>query len=93
MPGQPGTPPDSDGLVERQLDVLRTTYPAWEIHFLTDGPSVGRWTAELRRPLTPQMVAAGVRQRIASPDAVTLASALAHQASLIHNRRSRHWVG
>ncbi|MGW0801961.1 hypothetical protein [Nonomuraea sp. NPDC002799] len=85
-----GAPAEVDLLlIARQLDVLRSTYPAWEIQVRVDGPCVARWTAELRRPVTALMSAAGVRERVCSPDAITLASALAHQASLIH----RHPVG
>ncbi|TMR98047.1 hypothetical protein [Nonomuraea basaltis] len=89
-----GSPAEGDAhLTGRQLDVLRTTYPAWEIHYLVDAPDAARWTAELRRPITVRMSAAGIRQRIGSPDAVTLASTLAHQASLIHNERVEAWPG
>ncbi|MEO3873568.1 hypothetical protein ABGB18_32560 [Nonomuraea sp. B12E4] len=91
--GRAGRPLESDGqFMARQLDVLRTTYPGWEIHLGADGPGAARWTAELRRPVTAQMLAAGMRERLVSHDAVTLASALAHQACLLH-RRSSHWPG
>ncbi|PZG03075.1 hypothetical protein, partial [Nonomuraea aridisoli] len=69
------------GLVTRQLHALRTTYPAWEIHY---SPDPGHWTAVLRRPLTAQLAAGGVRKRLAAPDAITLASALAHHTTLLH---------
>jgi hypothetical protein len=72
------------GLLNRQLHALRTTYPAWEIHF---SPDPGHWTAVLRRPLTAQLAAGGVRKRLAGPDAITLASALAHHTTLLHTRR------
>ncbi|SDH85352.1 hypothetical protein [Nonomuraea jiangxiensis] len=91
--GRAASPPDDDGrFVGRQLDVLRTTYPAWEIRLGVDGLGAARWTAELRRPVTAQLLAAGVRERVAGPDAVTLASALAHQMYLLH-RRARPWAG
>lgn len=82
--------PGSD-LEGRQLAALRVTYPAWEISYGGDGPHMGRWTAELRRQITAPMRAAGIRQLIQSPDAVTLASTLAHQTSLIHGRRALAW--
>ncbi|GAA3527722.1 hypothetical protein GCM10022419_003140 [Nonomuraea rosea] len=83
---------ESDGpLAGRQLDALRTTYPAWEIQHLPEGPGQARWTARLRRPITAQLRAVGVQEHVAGPDAFTLASALAHQAALLHNRRSRTW--
>jgi hypothetical protein len=92
--GWAAAPAESDGLlVGRQLDVLRSTYPAWEIHHRLDGPSTARWTAELRRPITAQLAAAGVRERVGAPDAVTLASTLAHQSSLLHTWRSGTWHG
>ncbi|MFC4115649.1 hypothetical protein [Nonomuraea zeae] len=83
---------DTDGLLAgRQLDALRTTYPAWEIQHLAEGPGPARWTARLRRPVTAQLLAAGVRERVGGPDAITLASALAHQSALLHNRRPGLW--
>ncbi|SEG99539.1 hypothetical protein SAMN05444920_113135 [Nonomuraea solani] len=78
-------------LVGRQLEVLRSTYPAWKICFRHDEPGTARWTAVLRRPITAQMTAAGLRQRIDGPDAITLAGALAHQAALLHTRRAGAW--
>ncbi|MEV4168503.1 hypothetical protein [Nonomuraea sp. NPDC049709] len=84
-----GSPPENDHpLARRQLEVLRSTYPAWEIHFRIDAAGAPRWTAELRRPVTAQLTANGVRERIGGPDAITLASALAHQSSLLHNGRT-----
>ncbi|MEW9546898.1 hypothetical protein [Nonomuraea sp. NPDC050783] len=87
-----GRPTDADALhAGRQLAVLRTTYPGWEIDHLADRPAP--WTAVLRRPVTAGLLAAGVRRRLDGPDAVTLASALAHQASLLHNQRLETWRG
>ncbi|MFB4266506.1 hypothetical protein [Nonomuraea sp. GTA35] len=71
-------------LAGRQLDALRSTYPAWEIHFSVDAPAAARWTAVLLRPMTARLSARGVRERVGCPDAITLASTLAHQAGLLH---------
>lgn len=85
---------DSTGLTcrtVRQLSVLRSTYPGWEIqHMLGATSGTGTWTAELRRPRTPAMAAAGVEMDISRPDAASLASALARQAELIHTARATH---
>lgn len=92
LEGRTGSSAESETqLAGRQLEVLRTTYPAWEIQVRTDEPGATRWTAVLRRPITAQMAAAGLRRRICGPDAITLAGALAHQVSLLHNRRSGRW--
>ncbi|MCF6471690.1 hypothetical protein FAF44_25315 [Nonomuraea sp. MG754425] len=83
------TPSEGEGpLLGRQLDVLRTTYPAWEIDFRADAPATTRWTAVLRRPVTARLSAGGVRARIGCQDAFTLASALSHQCCLLHNGRA-----
>ncbi|GAA4939801.1 hypothetical protein HD597_009056 [Nonomuraea thailandensis] len=71
-------------LAGRQLDALRSTYPAWEIHFRVDAPSAARWTAVLLRPMTARLSAHGVRERVGCPDAITLASTLARQSGLLH---------
>ncbi|NJP93413.1 hypothetical protein HCN51_28875 [Nonomuraea sp. FMUSA5-5] len=83
------TPSEAEGsLAGRQLDALRTTYPAWDIHFRVDAPGAARWTAVLLRPVSARLSAQGVRQRIGCSDAITLASALAHQSALLHNNRA-----
>lgn len=78
-------PPD---LKPRQLDVLRTTYPGWEIWYGYD--SAGRlwWVADLRRPLTAAMQAAGVLARVQCRDPIELASALAWQVSYVHRSQA-----
>ncbi|MEV0617284.1 hypothetical protein AB0I81_28450 [Nonomuraea sp. NPDC050404] len=87
--GRTPFPAEGDGhLTSRQLDALRSTYPAWEIHFRVDEPGTTRWTAVLRRPVTAKLWSDGVRERIGSPDAVTLASVLSRQSSLLHNGRA-----
>ncbi|MFI7618696.1 hypothetical protein ACIBP6_46475 [Nonomuraea terrae] len=86
-----GSSAEDRRLVERQLHVLRTTYPAWDVRFRPDVPAGGRWTAVLGRPLTAQLAAGGVRKRLAAPDAITLASALAHHTTLLHARRRPAW--
>ncbi|MCK2221384.1 hypothetical protein MF672_047415 [Actinomadura sp. ATCC 31491] len=88
----PSTDADAQ-LPWRQLAVLRSTYPAWEIDYLADPPVPDPWTATLRRPVAERSSARGVRRRLDAPDAVTLASALAHQATLLHNQRLELWPG
>ncbi|TYB59869.1 hypothetical protein FXF51_33215 [Nonomuraea sp. PA05] len=81
-----GTPFETEWpLAGRQLDALRSTYPAWEIHFRVDAPGAARWTAVLLRPMTAQLSAQGVLESIGCSDAITLASTLARQASLLHS--------
>jgi hypothetical protein len=75
----------------RQLVVLRSTYPGWEIQHVIGGPEIDRWTAVLRREMTGRMLAAGVRERVEAPDATALASALSHQVTLLHNARAHTW--
>ncbi|MEU8251962.1 hypothetical protein [Nonomuraea sp. NPDC048916] len=70
--------------------MLRTTYPGWEIHRVVHAAGE-RWTATIRRPLTAEMVAAGVVRDVSQPDASSLASTLAHQAFLVHNARACTW--
>lgn len=77
----------------RQLSVLRNTYPGWDIDFERD--SAGRlwWTAELRKAVTVEMVAAGVVQCVRQPDAIALAATLAWQSALVHNCRAHNMFG
>ncbi|MFG3439516.1 hypothetical protein ACGF0J_19930 [Nonomuraea sp. NPDC047897] len=78
-------------LVARQLAILRTTYPGWEIQRVYLGPGEVTWTATLRRDTTASMRAAGVAPHIERTDAPSLASVLALQAALIHNHRAHVW--
>jgi len=71
----------------RQLAALRSTYPGWEIQRIIGGPEVEKWTAKLRDGLAERAGAARVKKRVEAPDAVSLASALSHQATLLHNAR------
>ncbi|MGP3930891.1 hypothetical protein [Nonomuraea sp. KM88] len=73
----------------RQLQVLRDTYPGWRIWRERTSTAVV-WHAELRRQVSAGMRGAGVAERIQRGGALELASALAHQASLVHN--SRAWA-
>lgn len=70
-----------------QLDALRSTYPGWDIECSREPGGLFRWRAVLRRLLTTELKVAGVQAAVEKPDALSLASALAHQASLIHNNR------
>ncbi|NUW35048.1 hypothetical protein HTZ77_26990 [Nonomuraea sp. SMC257] len=72
----------------RQLAVLRSTYPGWEIQRVIITANEAEFTAKLRRPITAAMAAAGVEAQITEPDAASLASALSQQAALIHNCRA-----
>lgn len=72
----------------RQLAVLRTTYPGWDIHHVIGEPEASRWTAALRRKVTGRMKAAGIEERIEAPAAEALAARLSHQAALMHGRRN-----
>ncbi|MEO3803259.1 hypothetical protein [Nonomuraea sp. B1E8] len=72
----------------RQLQVLRDTYPGWRIWRERTSTAV-LWHAESRRRVSAGMRSAGVAERIQRGGALELASALAHQASLVHNSRAR----
>lgn len=71
----------------RQISVLRTTYPAWNISYEHDASGYLWWTAELLRPLTAELVAAGVMSPVRREDAIALASTLAWQSALLHSVR------
>ena len=79
--------------LSRQLAVLRSTYPGWEIQRIIGEPEGDTWTAELRRELTCQMRVAGVKEHISAPDAMSLAATLSQQVALIHHHRARSWPG
>lgn len=72
----------------RQLSVLRNTYPAWDIDREPDASGRTRWTARLPG-YTPAMARAGVQATVREDDAIALAAALASQAGLLHNARTR----
>ncbi|TDE54099.1 hypothetical protein E1295_15780 [Nonomuraea mesophila] len=71
----------------RQLSALRNTYPAWDIGHQGDPSGVLWWIAELRQPVTPELVAAGVSRMIRREDAIALAATLAWQTALLHTVR------
>lgn len=70
-------------LRERQLSVLRNTYPAWEIDVTPDRSGRAWWTAVLRRAFTLDLATAGVVQTVRQDDAIALAATLAWQSSLL----------
>ncbi|MFG1709258.1 hypothetical protein ACFLIM_39310 [Nonomuraea sp. M3C6] len=71
-------------VTDDELDQLRTTYPGWDIDRERDFMG-GEWgAAELRQPLTQELVDAGVVKRIRRSDAVELSSTLAWQSALVH---------
>lgn len=76
-----------------QLSVLSNTYPGWDIGYDRDSTGQVRWTAELRRIITLDMVKAGVVRYIRQPDAIALAATLAWQSSLVHNGRAHNDFG
>lgn len=69
---------------ERQLSVLRNTYPGWDIRLEQDGFGHPWWTALLRQRVTVHMVTGGVMQGLRRRDAIALASALAWQTALLY---------
>ncbi|MFG1958840.1 hypothetical protein [Nonomuraea sp. NPDC049028] len=77
----------------RQLLVLRSTYPGWDIDFERDSTGQLWWTAELYKAVTLEMVAAGVVQCVRQPDAIALAATLAWQSALVHNCRAHNMFG
>ncbi|MEU4511326.1 hypothetical protein AB0G05_17695 [Nonomuraea wenchangensis] len=74
---------------DRQLSTLRHTYPSWEIEREQDELGQVWWTARLVPVFTAALANAGVRPVVQEPDAIALAGALAWQAALLHNARSR----
>lgn len=80
-------------LAARQLAVLSSTYPGWEISYDTDSSGRQCWTAELVGEITDRMRAAGVVKHLRREGCPELASALGRQAVLIHtNRVNFVWV-
>ena len=71
----------------RQLSVLRSTYPGWDIDYESDGSGRMWWTAELRRMPTLEMATAGVMRSVRQEDAIALVSTLAWQSALLHTTR------
>ncbi|MFI7452397.1 hypothetical protein ACIBQX_33225 [Nonomuraea sp. NPDC049714] len=76
-------------LRDRQLAVLRGTYPAWDIALERDSTERLWWTAVSRRPLTVELMAEGVMRIVRCEDAIALATALAWQSALINNVENR----
>lgn len=69
---------------DRQLSVLRNTYPAWNIGIEHDERGLLWWAAVLPLTLTTEQLAIGVAPRMRQPDAIALAAALAWQSALLH---------
>ncbi|MFI7419427.1 hypothetical protein [Nonomuraea sp. NPDC049684] len=72
-------------LRDRQLSVLRGTYPAWDIALELGSTEKLWWTAVPNRSLTVELVAEGVMRIVRCEDAIALAAALAWQSTLIGN--------
>lgn len=68
----------------RLLDVLATTYPAWDI-WVEPHECGEQWIAELRQPLTQQLKNARVVKLVLGETGVALGSALSRQAALLHS--------
>lgn len=77
------TPGPEAAAMERQLYVLRTTYPAWEIDTEVDLQGAVWWRATLLRPVTPEMAQRGVQEFIRGSDGVELGVELSRQTTLL----------
>lgn len=84
---------EQDGILPRQLAVLRATYPGWNIDFKWEPNGGPCWRAELIRLFTIELKLAGVMPIIECLDPYSLSSALAHQVALIHNNRFSGCLG
>ncbi len=73
-----------DQRARRDLDVLRTNYPGWNIYRRRDQNGRERWVAELISVITPEMREAGAVATIDLSDAVALTSVLSWQTALLH---------
>ncbi|MFG1696897.1 hypothetical protein [Nonomuraea sp. NPDC049309] len=73
----------AENLRERQLAVLRGTYPAWDIAQEHDWTGKLWWTAVPKQSLTVELVAAGVVRKVRCEDPIALATALAWRSALI----------
>ncbi|WP_146178172.1 hypothetical protein [Nonomuraea fuscirosea] len=77
-----------DQRARRDLDVLRTNYPGWNIYRRRDQNGRERWVAELISVITPEMKEAGAVATIDLSDAVALAAALSWQTDVLHQFRA-----
>ncbi|MGW0806807.1 hypothetical protein [Nonomuraea sp. NPDC002799] len=82
---------ERERLRARQLDVLRSTYPGWEITYRRDAAGGEWWDAELRRVITERMLNIGVVKTVHHRDAIALAATLSCQAALVHACRTQIW--
>jgi hypothetical protein len=71
----------------RQLAMLRTDFPAWDIELDTETCRALKWTAVLRQELDARMRKAGIRERIECDSPYDLHRELSRQVTLIHNSR------
>lgn len=84
-----GLPPQAPPL--DLLDVLRDSYPGWEIYCHTTGSGAEQWTAARRAKATERSQRAGILQRIESESGQLLAETLAEQLVLIHANAAYRW--
>ncbi|MGW0806863.1 hypothetical protein [Nonomuraea sp. NPDC002799] len=65
---------------DRQLSVLRNTFPNWEIGYEVGPSGLWIWRATARWTLTLEMVTAGMLREVQRGDPVSLMAALTWQA-------------
>lgn len=73
---------------QRNLAVLRNTFPDWTIRYVRSESGFWIWEATLRALATVEMIAAGVRQTVKRRDVIALMTALADQMALLQQFRS-----
>ncbi|MGP3935323.1 hypothetical protein [Nonomuraea sp. KM88] len=74
---------------DRQLAVLRLTYPQWTIFY--EVFSTGWiWRAVPSWQLSVEMLTAGLRPRLERGNPVALMAELSNQMAIIHDMTSRH---
>jgi hypothetical protein len=78
----------SAALKARQLTLLESEYPGWDITYSTDEAGHDRWQATLRRELTKPMRHLGVVETVEQDSAIGLASALSGQSAKLAQIRA-----
>ncbi|SDJ35578.1 hypothetical protein [Nonomuraea jiangxiensis] len=74
---------------ERQLSVLRNTYPLWNVEQVRNLAGEVWWTARLRHEATPELAVAGVSPYVEQADPIALAATLAWQTYLFRQWQAR----
>ncbi|MFC5834357.1 hypothetical protein [Nonomuraea insulae] len=75
---------------DRQLSVLRNTFPNWDISYALDPAGHWIWSAVARQELTLEMATAGAVRKVHSGDPVNLMAALTYQAWLVERATRPH---